>query len=113
MNLYWESYADGIRTGYGTLDLLPKGSYTILDPAGFDEFRIAAYETPGAASFGGHQAISLDNLSVQLSAHPVPVPSSLLLLAIGLVGLTAMSRPSVSVRRDRRLAVDGRSQARG
>lgn len=84
---YWESYNDGVLSGSGGFNApsIPT-VFALADPSGFDELRIAMFNTNTLpSSFVDLNAIAIDNVSVEL----VPEPATAALLALSLAGLAA------------------------
>jgi hypothetical protein len=103
-SVVWETWRDGSMTGSGVLTNVFASTglasgFTVLgwsDVNLFDELRVgAAPMSNGYTTFGQFQAIALDNVKIDLTgpnAAPVPAPGVLLLLALGLLGVTLFRR---------------------
>jgi hypothetical protein len=79
LNGFWQTFNNGLLTGSGTFSA-PRGAVLgLVDLAGFDEVRYAAYSAPNRPAFS---APAIDNVRVG-----VPEPGSLALIGLGLVGV--------------------------
>jgi hypothetical protein len=89
--LFWETSLDGAVTGSGiNYSALMGDVIGFSDTAGFDTLRVGANYSL-SQGLGFHQAIAIDNLSVQTSieSQEVPEPSTLAIFALGIMGLAS------------------------
>jgi hypothetical protein len=90
-SIVWETLSNGITTGNGRINNYDNGGYFgWTDALGFDEFRIAGFENL-TNTFGGPNAIALDDVRASLIA-PVPVPAGIFMLGSALLGFGALRR---------------------
>lgn len=88
-SVVWETYNNGNLQDSGQFNTTRGTVVGWSGTTGFDELRVGA-STLGYANFGDAQAIAIDNLSVQLSA--VPLPATIWLFGSGLLGLLGITR---------------------
>ncbi|HEV7264248.1 MAG TPA: PEP-CTERM sorting domain-containing protein [Falsiroseomonas sp.] len=90
---------NGAPVLFGTLDGT-NGQYLGFSGGGFDEVRVIGAGTAFASglvglrdvSGGSSQAVAIDSIEVRVTAVTVPEPSSLVILAAGLLGLRLARR---------------------
>ncbi len=85
----WEAYKNGIMTSSDAFAYNDQDIYGFNDVTGFDELRIAIVGSDTAHE--NWNVIGIDNLNVQLLSQSVsvPLPTSLALFGLGLIGLIA------------------------
>ena len=82
---YWKTFNNALQTGAGNFSQPDGAVLGLADLAGFDEVRYYAFSTANKQS--GFSAGAIDEVRVG-----VPEPATLLLLAVGLAGMTAARR---------------------
>ena len=85
LNGYWKTFNDSVQTGAGNFSRPHGAVLGLADGAGFDEVRYYAFSTANRQS--GFSGSAIDEVRVG-----VPEPASVLLMAVGLLGLTAVRR---------------------
>jgi len=85
LNGYWKTFNDSVQTGAGNFSRPHGAVLGLADVAGFDEVRYYAFSTANRQS--GFSGSAIDEVRVG-----VPEPASVLLMAVGLFGLTAVRR---------------------
>ena len=85
--LIWETFSDGMSSGFGGKEVKRGSVVGWLDNEGFDSIRVAASYLQLSGFGQGPQAIGIDNVNIYAPGHSVPEPTTLLLLTTGFVCL--------------------------